>query len=203
MNFKTSLALLLALTLPALVSSAELTGKVTAADGGRGLAGAIVYVVSGLPGTVAASPREKAKLTVRGGRLDQQMFVVQVGESFTLSNADTDNYNVHVLFRENKERNVALIRGGETSIETARPELFARVSEDLGRLHGYVCVLEHRSYAITDATGAFKFPELPAGTYTIEAAHPREGRFKREVTVGDRGAPADFALPGRPKAKTP
>ena len=145
---KTLLALLLTFPFPALVSSAELTGKVSAAVGGRGLDGAIVYVVSGLPRSVASSPREAPKLTVRGGRLDPQVFVVQAGESFTISNADADNYNVHVLFRESTDRNVALVRGGQTSIKTDRPELFARVSEDLGRLHGYVCVLEHRSYAL-------------------------------------------------------
>jgi len=62
------------------------------------------------------------------------------------------------------------------------------------------CGLDDAYYALTDATGAFKLPDLPAGTYTIEAAHPREGRLKRQITVGDAGATADFTLPGRPKA---
>jgi hypothetical protein len=203
MNSKASFVLLLAFSFTAPVFPAELTGKVSAAVGGRGLAGAIVYVVSGLPQTVAPSPREAPKLTVRAARLDPQVFVVQAGESFTISNADAAIYNVHVRFRESPVRNVALARGGQNVIKTERPELFAVVMEDLERLHGYVCVLEHPVYALTDATGAFKLSDLPDGTYTIEAAHPREGRIKREITVGNTSAAADFELPGRPKARTP
>jgi len=202
-NSKRAFALLLTCTCPVLAPSAELTGKVTAAANGRGLAGAIVYVVSGVPPSSAPPQRETPTLAVRGGRLDPHVLVVKAGESFTVTNADRDNYNFHVLFRENTERNKALMFGSETSIKTDRPELFARVSEDLGRLHGYVCVLENRIYSLTDVTGAFRLPDLPAGTYTIEAAHPREGRFKRKITVGGASAAADFALPGPPKTKTP
>ena len=200
MKSRTSFALLFSFAFPVLALSAELTGKVLVADRSRGLAGAIVYVVSAVPEKIAPSRREVIKLMVRGGRLDPQVFVVQAGESFTISNADADNYNLHVQFRKNPERNLALVGNGQSSIKTERPELFARVSEDLGRLHGYICVMEHPVYAVTDAAGAFKLPDLPAGSYTIESVHPREGRLRRELKFATANMAVDFALPGGVKS---
>src|SRR4051812_5100184 len=124
MNSKASLTLLLTLSFPALALPAELTGRVSAAGGNRGLAGAIVYVVSAVPSKVAAPEREAPKLTVRGGRLDPEVFVLQAGEVFTISKADADNYNVHFRFRESTERSVGLLGVGQSWIKTARPELF-------------------------------------------------------------------------------
>ena len=203
MNLRTSLIVLLTITFPFLAESGEVTGKVAAASSGNGLAGAIVYVLSGVQPSSASPRRDAPKWTLREGRLDPQIFVVQAGESFTITNADATGYNVQVRFQNSTECNHALAQKGQTSIKAERPELFARVAEDLGRLQGYVCVLEHRVYALTDATGAFKLPDLPDGTYTIEVAHPREGRLRREIKVSSASMVVDFVLPGLAKAKTP
>jgi hypothetical protein len=204
MKSNTLFALLMTFALPLVVSSAEVIGKVSSADGGRGMAGAIVYVVSGVQPSAALPKRQPPKLLIRGGRLVPVVLVVLGGETFTLTSADADGYNVQFQFRERTELNLALSVGRPTTtVKAGRPELFTRVSEDLGRLHGYVCVLEHPFYALTGVSGMFKLPDLPPGTYTIEAAHPREGRVKHEVAVGGASATVDFTLPGRTKAKTP
>ena len=182
---------------------AEVIGKVSSTDRGRSLARAVVHVVSGVQPGAALPQRQRSKLLIRGGQLDPQVLVVLTGETFTLTNADTDVYNVQLQFGERSELNLGMSPGRHTTVKAGRPELFARVSEDLGRLQGYVCVLEHRFYALTDASGRFKLTELPADTYTIEAAHPREGRVRHEVTVGSASSTVELTLPGRPKAKTP
>lgn len=207
MKSNTLFALLTTFALPLVAPSAEVIGKVSSTDGGRGLAGAIVHVVSGVQPGAALPQRQPPKLLIRGGRVDPQVLVVLTGETFTLTNADADVYNVQLQFRERTELNLAMSAGRhrETvkTVKAGRPELFARVSDDLGRLHGYICVLEHPFYALTDDTGMFKLPDLPPGTYTIEAVHPREGRVKHELTVGGTSATVDFKLPGRTKAKAP
>jgi len=203
MKSNTLFALLITLALPLVASSAEVTGMVSSKDGGPGLAGTIVYVVSGVQPRAALSKRQAPKLLIRGGRLDPEVLVVLDGETFTLTSADAQGYNVQFQFRERTELNLALFGRSTTTVKAGRPELFARVSEDLGRLHGYVCVLEHPFYAFTDASGMFKLSDLSPGTYTIEAVHPREGGVKHKVAVGGVSATLDFILPGRTKAKTP
>jgi RNA polymerase sigma factor (sigma-70 family) len=175
----------------------EVAGKVSAARDGQALAGAIVHVVSGIRSGAESAGRESPELVVRGSRLIPDVLVVRTGETFTVKNADAAVYNVHIRFRQNSERNLGLTSRGQLTTKVDRPELFARISEDLYRLNGYVCVMEHPFYALTDATGTFKMPALPAGTYTVEAAHPREGRITKEITIAEAKSSVEFLLPGR------
>lgn len=48
---------------------------------------------------------------------------------------------------------------------------------------GFVVVVPNPEFARADAKGAFALPPLPAGTYTIEAWHPKYGARKATVTV--------------------
>ena len=47
------------------------------------------------------------------------------------------------------------------------------------RLH----VSEHPWFAITDAAGAFRIPDVPPGKYTVEAIHEVFGRVRGEIEV--------------------
>jgi hypothetical protein len=176
---------------------ADFTGKITKTGSGQGLADAIVYVVSGPQPTTARPQRPMPTIVVKDGRVDPLLTIVQTNQSLTVTNADNGAYNVQLRFGENCPRNHALLPSQSLKIEAAKPELFARVSDDLLRLNGRICVVEHPSYAATDVDGAFKLPDLPPGTYVIEAAHPREGRLRREITIDRADSSSDFALPGR------
>lgn len=185
--------------LPLLAWSGQVTGKVSIDATAQHLAGALVHVVSGVRPLTAPAKDNPPEFSVRGGRLSPEVLVVQTGQTFTVKNADNAAYNVHLRFRENKERNVALLPKGQLKGQADRPELFARISEDLNRLNGYMCVMEHSFYALTDAAGAFTLRDLPPGTYTIEAVHPRHGRLQKEVVVTAANTSLEFMLPARSK----
>ncbi|MCC6847496.1 MAG: carboxypeptidase regulatory-like domain-containing protein [Deltaproteobacteria bacterium] len=44
--------------------------------------------------------------------------------------------------------------------------------------------LPHPYFAVTGANGVFRFPNVPAGTYTLAAVHPSLGRREIVVTIG-------------------
>jgi len=69
------------------------------------------------------------------------------------------------------------------------PEPFIRVKCDVHPWEfGYICVVDHPFFAVTDANGNFKFPSgLRPGKYTIEARHLKTGAVTQEVVL-TRGA---------------
>jgi hypothetical protein len=51
-------------------------------------------------------------------------------------------------------------------------------------MRAYVGALEHPYFAVTGEAGTFTLPDLPPGTYTIEAWHERLGTREQQVTIG-------------------
>jgi hypothetical protein len=51
-------------------------------------------------------------------------------------------------------------------------------------MNAYVGVLDHPYFAVTDKDGKFDLPNLPPGTYTIEAWHEKLGVQTASVTIG-------------------
>jgi len=82
----------------------------------------------------------------------------------------------------------------------ANPEIMVRFKCDVHPwMSAWVGVLEHPFFAVSDAKGAYSIPNLPAGTYTIEAWHEKLGTRTQTVTVGETPAVAlDFTF--QPKA---
>ena len=182
---------------------AKLTGAVSV-SGGQAVSGAIVHVVSGLPSGLTWPKREQPMLAIRNGQLEPKVMIVLTQEMFTVTNTGGVPYNVHLRFQNSILRNIG---GGappnhERTVQAGEPELFARVSEDLNRLNGYICVVENPFYALTATDGTFRLPELPAGTYTIEVAHPREGRLQRQITLIGASTSLNLTLPPRLNSPT-
>ena len=53
-----------------------------------------------------------------------------------------------------------------------------------------VVVLSHAAFAVADAQGRFRLPELPAGRATVVAYSPRLGEVSREIDIPDTGIAA-------------
>jgi hypothetical protein len=51
-------------------------------------------------------------------------------------------------------------------------------------MSAWAAVLTHPYYAVTGKDGKFSIPNLPPGTYEIEAWHEKLGTQKGTVTVG-------------------
>jgi len=51
-------------------------------------------------------------------------------------------------------------------------------------MHAYAVVVEHPYAAVTAEDGSFTIPDLPAGSYTLEAWHPKLGTRTLDVKVG-------------------
>ena len=55
-------------------------------------------------------------------------------------------------------------------------------------MNAWVGVMNHPYFAVTGPSGAFELPNLPPGTYTVEAWHEAGGTTTGTVTVPASGA---------------
>jgi hypothetical protein len=127
---------------------------------------------------------------------------VMVNQDIRLLNSDPTLHNVHALPKKG-EFNVGMPRQNmEIVKKLSNPQVMVHFKCDVHPwMSAWVGVLEHPFFAVSDAAGAYSIPNLPAGTYTIEAWHEELGTRAQTVSVGESPAVAlDFAF--QPKAAT-
>jgi hypothetical protein len=163
------------------------------------LADVFVYVKEGAP---PAPPFPGAPLLEQIGCTYQPYILgVQTGQVFQVRNSDALLHSMHIITRVagNRERTVGMpLKGMKTDLSFAKSELFIQLKCDVHPWEfAYVCVLDHRWFAVTDRKGNFSLPPgLPPGTYTVAAIHRRAGEQTRKVAVRPDGSadPIEFTL---------
>jgi hypothetical protein len=159
------------------------------------LANVFVYISQGLTGRFAVSPKP-VLLDQVGCMFEPYVFGLQTGQTLQVSNSDPELHNLHFTPRLNPEQNIAQARRGQVnSFVFKKPELFLRIKCDVHPwMFAYGCVVEHPFFALTDTNGAFRLPPgLPAGRYTLSAAHLKAGTLAQEFEFR-AGEPRAFAF---------
>jgi hypothetical protein len=153
-----------------------------------GLENVFVYVKDGLDGYAFDAPVEPVRLDQKGCRYVPHVFGMRVGQPLEIINSDATFHNVHAMPNVNQEFNVGQPNQGMKNVKrfTAR-EVMVRVKCDVHAwMHAYAGVLDHPYFAVTANGGTFEIPNLPPGTYTIEAWHEKLGTQTQTVTLAAR-----------------
>jgi len=152
----------------------------------NGLAEVLVYL-KGLPADAnQAPPTETPLLDQKGCVYTPRVLGVMVNQKFRIRNSDALLHNVHALPKSNKEFNFAQVVQGQVNEKSfGVPEVLLRIKCDVHPwMNAHVGVFEHRFFAVTDSNGQFRLPAgVPAGKFTLEAAHPKGGIVSQEITV--------------------
>jgi plastocyanin len=160
-----------------------------AADGA--LQNVFVYVKDGLdPAYTFDAPAGPVELEQKGCVYTPRVFGIRVGQTLDVVNEDPTLHNVHALPMVNEEFNKSQPKQNSRMqhVFTA-PEVMVRFKCDVHAwMAAYVGVLAHPYFAVSDAAGHFAIPNLPPGTYTLEAWHETFGRRTAQVTIGDTQA---------------
>ncbi len=158
-----------------------------AADGG--LKNVFVYVKDGLdPEYGFDIPTTTVVLDQKGCRYTPRIVGVRAGQPIDIVNSDPTLHNVHALPTANPEFNQGQpIQGFRTTRTFTTPEVMVRFKCDVHSwMAAHVGVVAHPYFAITKDDGSFEIPNLPPGTYTIEAWHEKFGTHVAKVTIGDK-----------------
>ena len=146
-----------------------------------------VYIKDGLdPAYTFAAPSAPVVLDQKGCFFVPRVMGLRIGQTLELANTDPTFHNIHALPKQNREFNHGLGPGVPPMRHTfTTPEVMVRFKCDVhGWMAAHIGVMGHPFFAVTTADGAFSFPGVPPGTYTVEAWHEVFGTQTARVTVG-------------------
>jgi plastocyanin len=152
---------------------------------GKSFANVFVYVKDGLGNYVFDTPTEPAKIDQKECRYHPHVFGMRVGQPLEIINSDPTLHNIHAMPKANSEfNNGQPIQGMKMTHTFDKPEVMVPFKCDVhGWMNAYVGVLPHPYFAVTKDDGKFELPNLPPGTYTIEAWQEKLGPMTQSVTI--------------------
>ena len=147
-----------------------------------------VHVKTGVEGWTFPMPDGDAKINQQGCMYIPHVQGMRTGQSLAVKTSDPTAHNVHGFGKVNRPFNRSQPPGAaDISIKMRRDEIPPmKVKCDIHPwMNAFVAVLPHPYFAVTGDDGSFQLPNLPPGTYTIEAWHEKYGVIEQTVTVGD------------------
>ncbi|MBL8136569.1 MAG: carboxypeptidase regulatory-like domain-containing protein [Acidobacteria bacterium] len=174
--------------------AARKTESYVVGDGGT-LANVFVYVKTGLEGRSFPVPSEPVVIDQQRCWYTPRVVGVRVGQPFQVLNSDPLLHNVRAEAAINQPFNQGQpVQGVRYSHTFSTDEVMVALRCDVHAwMNAWVGVMNHPYFAVTGADGTFSLPNLPAGTYTVEAWHEAAGTTTGTVTVTAQGT-ATLAL---------
>ncbi len=155
---------------------------VAGADGG--LANVVVYVADGLGSQTFEPPAQPVVLEQKGCVYIPHVIALQTNQKLDVVNSDLTTHNIHPSPANNREWNTTQPHGVPIEQTFARQEVAIPVKCNVHPwMKGYIAVLKHPYFAVTDKDGHFEVKDLPPGTYTIDAWQEKFGTQIQKITV--------------------
>jgi plastocyanin len=170
-------------------SGASSPSEAAIVGGTGGIANVFVYVKDGLDSAYSFDvPTTAVVLDQKGCKYTPHVAGVRVGQPINIVNSDDTLHNVHAMPMTNQEFNQGQPLKGLLMTKTfTAPEVMVRfVCNVHGWMRAWIGVMAHPYFAVTDADGAFKIPNLPPGTYTIGLWHETFGAQEQKVTIAEK-----------------
>jgi plastocyanin len=147
-----------------------------------------VYVKDGLARRSFPVPSTPVVIEQQKCRYTPRVIGIRVGQPLEIRNGDALLHNVRSDSAINQPFNQGQPVQGMVFAHTfTTREVMMPITCDVHRwMQAYVGALEHPYFAVTAAAGTFELPDLPPGTYTLEAWHEVLGVQTQQVTVGPK-----------------
>jgi plastocyanin len=173
----------------------------TAPDGG--LQNAFVHVQGTFP--QSSAPSTPVVIDQQGCVYHPRIQGARVGQTLEVKNSDQTLHNIHSMTRKNNSFNTGQPQAGMVfKFPLKTEEVMLHVKCDVHSwMVGYIGVLTHPYFAVSDGTGAFTIANVPAGKQTVQVWHERYGPLTQTVDVkAGATTTADFNYTGNEKPST-
>ncbi|MFQ5770952.1 MAG: carboxypeptidase regulatory-like domain-containing protein [bacterium] len=152
--------------------------------GNKGLANVVVSLANINKGKAISTLGEAFELDQQGCAFKPHVVIVPAGAELTILNNDGILHNIHTYSEINSPINMAQPGFKKKMVQTFDEAEVIRVACDVHNwMGGYIVVVDHPYYALTDANGNFEITDVPPGTYTVEYWQETLGKQTKEVTV--------------------
>ncbi|MBS0170488.1 MAG: carboxypeptidase regulatory-like domain-containing protein [Nitrospira sp.] len=149
----------------------------------RGLEGAVVSIDgSAVPVSDTAVP--PLVLTNTRCGFAPRIAVGIVGQQLEIRNTDPVMHNTHISMGPRTFVNVAMIPASRpVGKPLKQPGIYTVKCDAHKFMQAHVLAFTHPYFGVTDETGAFRIPNLPAGEHQVTIWHETLGTFQQTVTV--------------------
>jgi plastocyanin len=183
--------LCLAFAVPA--PAGTVRGRVDVVEKGGKKASDVADAVLWVEGPKVKPRPSSATVTMKGKAFEPRVAVVPVGGTVEFPNQDPIFHNVFSVSGENRF-DLDLYKRPKSRAWTARYPGLVRVYCNIHpQMSAYVLVRDNPFWARPAAGGDFEIPDVPPGTWVLQAWHERTGEASQAVTVPESGA-VDVAI---------
>ena len=153
-----------------------------------GIRNAFVYVKEGLEGYTFETPQASATIENKGCIYVPHVSGVQVNQPVTLLNDDPTLHNVHTYAKNSGAWNLGMpIQGMKVNKKFTAPEVMVTLKCDVHPwMIGYVGVLTHPYFGVTNENGEFELKNVPPGKYLVEVWQEKLGTRSQTVEIGSQ-----------------
>ena len=191
-----------------LAAAAVLAVPLTVPLGGAVLSGTVKLIANGRPRADASNavvwiegaPRNgaggaKAQMKQEGKRFQPKVLAVARNGTVDFPNGDPIYHNVFSVSGGNRF-DLGLYRSGASKSKKFEETGVVRVYCNIHpQMVGFVVVVDSDHVAVTGTDGAFRFDDVPPGSYVLKAWHEEGGEISEPVTVRAAGeAPVELRL---------
>jgi hypothetical protein len=158
----------------------------------------VVVSLKDMDGKSTGASAPPAGLDQKGCLYTPTILAIQTNQKLVVKNSDPCIHNVHCTptVAGNDEHNDPQMPGAADLTYTfPKPEMFLKFKCDVHPwMFAWVSVFDHPYFCVSDKDGKFVIKDVPAGKYTIVAAHRKAGTQTQEVEVKDGNATVNFTF---------
>jgi len=143
----------------------------------------LVNAVASVAGAKGAATAKKASIDQKGCAFHPNVVAMTPGE-IDILNSDGILHNIHTYSTANPSINKAQPKFKKTMTEKFEKPEFIKITCDVHSwMLGWVAVMPHPFFGVTDGSGVAKIENVPAGKQTIEVWHATLGKATKDVDV--------------------
>jgi plastocyanin len=135
----------------------------------------------------AATTTTMPRLAQRGQSFVPRVLAIAAGTRVDFPNQDPIYHNVFSLSPARRFDLGKYPRGSSRQVIFPKPGLVNVYCDIHKDMEAFVLVLPHHGFARPSASGDYKLPDLPAGSYLVRAWHPDLGERATTVNVPKTG----------------